>query len=238
MYKQITNKGKVWELRNSIWMLWSLLTFGFLNYISFFYIAYRVKQKKWTISGIVYSLIFILFIVITEVFPSNHWVYNIFAILFIAGYVASIIHVFKVRPEYLLRLEAVKKLSDYKYETLKKEIQHDYQMNETIPKVSKPVQEYNVGNTLNKFENKNTVTCIDINKATVEELAKIPYLDGIFAKKIVELRSVNGNFTSKEQFIDQMKLKPHIANKVLPHILISENKINKKEKSTGRIVDY
>ena len=50
----ITGRGKGWEMRNSIWMLWAILTFGFLNYVSFYYISYRVKQRKWFFAALIY----------------------------------------------------------------------------------------------------------------------------------------------------------------------------------------
>jgi competence protein ComEA len=43
---------------------------------------------------------------------------------------------------------------------------------------------------------------IDINKATVEELAKVPGLNMELAKKMVEHRKENGEFVDLEELLD------------------------------------
>lgn len=54
-----TNKGVKWELFQSIWVLFVFTPFGFLNWVSFFYIFARAKQKKWLIAGWIYFAIFL-----------------------------------------------------------------------------------------------------------------------------------------------------------------------------------
>lgn len=52
---------------------------------------------------------------------------------------------------------------------------------------------------------------LNINAATDNELAALPGLNIIDAKKAVSYREENGDFTSIEQFIGLLDLKPHIA---------------------------
>ncbi|MYL65998.1 hypothetical protein GLW07_21910 [Bacillus hwajinpoensis] len=238
MSKSITSKGKIWELGNSIWMLWALLTLGFLNYISFFYIASRVKQKKWTKAGFIYSVPFILLIVTSGV-SNDHWITDVTVAIYLISYIISIIHVFKIRPEYLLRLQEIQKNPD-RYESLKKEIQTEYHSNSSSePKVLSNVrQETSIVETpIASVEENNKI--IDLNRATVHELTEVPHFGGIFAKKAVMLREEKGGFSSYNDFTESMNLKPHIAEKIRPYLKVSnKERPSKEEKTTGRIVDY
>ena len=100
----ITAKGKKWEVLHSLWIGW---TFTFLlRAIVFIYVGLRARQKKWILWGLVYSVPFILFLVaVAKVDPASSLATVIILAMFFAG-LASILHAFKVRREYLLRLEA------------------------------------------------------------------------------------------------------------------------------------
>lgn len=51
---------------------------------------------------------------------------------------------------------------------------------------------------------------VDINSASVEELAKLPGFSSDLASKVVALRDKIGGFTSVEQLLERLKPKPHI----------------------------
>lgn len=247
---QITNKGKVWELRNSIWMLWAILTFGALNYISLFYASNKVKQKKWFIAGIIYSIIFIFMMVISEVVPTKHWLYDLTLAAYLIGWIASIIHVFKIRPEYLLRLEA-KISTGYKekeIESLKRKISQEYVTKSPIENTQKsiitsPVTEQSkvvqekVINESKEVPSEKKI--IDVNTASEQEIAKIPGIGSIFAKKVISVRNQQNGFKSFEHFIETLSVKPHLIEKIKPYLAFPESSSNDLvKKSEGRIVDF
>lgn len=229
MKKTITSKGRTWELLNSIWMLWTL-TVGFFNYISFFYIAYRVKQKKWTVWGIIYSIPFIAFIISSEALSSDHWLYNFIMIIYFIMWIVSIFHAFKVRAEYLLRLEAYGSVADKEREHLRKEIAKEYanEKSQSEVKVEKQVSSQTV------------IEPVDINLATEQQLAEIPSLGLILAKKAMAKREEIGSFQSIEHFGDQIGLKPHVLERVKPYLKVSQTvrESSNAESQTGRIVDF
>ncbi|HZH60281.1 MAG TPA: helix-hairpin-helix domain-containing protein [Metabacillus sp.] len=245
---QITNKGKVWELRNSIWMLWAILTFGALNYISLFYASYKVKQKKWFIAGIIYSIIFIFTMVITEVLPTEHWFYDLTLVAYLIGWIASIVHVFKIRPEYLLRLEA-KVSSGYKekeIESLRRKISQEYvttsptkntqKSKAASQEQSKMVQEETVKEIK---ETSSEIQIIDINTASEQEIAKVPGIGSIFAKKVISVRTQENGFKSFDHFVEVLSVKPHLIGKIKPHLKFPESfSKDQVKKSEGRIVDF
>ncbi|KKK39991.1 hypothetical protein WQ57_01605 [Mesobacillus campisalis] len=235
MAKSITSKGKTWEVLNSLWVLWAVATFGFFNYISFFYIAYRVKQKKWTVIGCLYAIPFILLMVISEVVPTDHWLYNTVFAAYLIGWIASIFHVFRVRPEYLLRLEAYKSVEHQGIEKMRKNIASEYgvgggESTKQVPVVNRD-EEQKISPAVQP------IIPVDLNSASEKEISEIPHIGVILAKKIVSIRESTGGFATIEQFSDQLNLKPHIIEKIRPYIKVTPMKAETSEQS-GRIVDF
>ncbi|MBS4218456.1 helix-hairpin-helix domain-containing protein [Bacillus sp. FJAT-49711] len=232
----ITNKGKAWELRNSIWMLWAIFSFGFLNYISFFYTAYRVKQRKWFIAGIIYSLILIMNMVVTEIVSKDHWVYDLSMATFLFGWIFSVFHVYKIRAEYLLRLEAriTSGQKEKEIQSLKEQIKREYSGIEPFHHANDDSKE-----TLIQTNHEEEMGIIDINTATEEEIARVPGIGALFAKKVVEARDKENGFTSFDHFAQVMSIKPHLIAKIKPHLAFPEKpKLKISERAEGRIVDF
>ncbi|MBA2442805.1 MAG: hypothetical protein H0V53_10445 [Rubrobacter sp.] len=93
-----------WKLMHSLWMLW-FLTLGFFNWVAFVYIGVRVRQRRWVLWGLFYSIPLLLFIVI-DTSDIESWPVDVATAALLALGVASVLHGFKVRKEYLLRLDA------------------------------------------------------------------------------------------------------------------------------------
>lgn len=240
MAQAITSKGKKWEILNSIWILWTILTFGALNYVSFFYIAYRVKQRKWTILGIIYSIPFILLMATSDIIGKNSWLYDVIMLIYFIAWITSIFHAFRIRPEYLLRLEAYKVVKKKDIEQMRKDIASEYgQVNrgsheEKVNKVNGIAYE-----SLHKeSREEKLITPIDMNTASENEISAIPHLGVILAKKAVAKREEIGSFLSIEHFGEQVGLKPHILERVRPYITVSEMERKETDEQTGRIVDF
>jgi DNA uptake protein ComE-like DNA-binding protein len=242
MASSLTSKGKGWEYRNSLWMLWTLITMGMLNYVSFFYISRKVNQKKWFKAGLVYLAIFIIFMSIPDSFTP----------VFIISWFVSIFHVFKIRAEYLLRLEAIQSsgLENRELNKLKENIAREY---------NKPKADYNTPETRiderapiksqvppiktenHIYETKGYVQeQVDINTATEKEIANVPGIGSIFAAKVVAVRDQDNGFQSFDHFVQALSVKPHLAEKMKPYIFFSNKSYNEQhlKKPEGRIVDF
>lgn len=244
MASALTSKGKGWEYRNSTWMLWTLLSLGFLNYVSFFYISKKVKQKKWFKAGLVYSSIFIVFMFAPDFFTP----------IFIISWLVSIFHVFKIRTEYLLRLEAVQASGHERREIdkLKETISKEYGRHDSSYSASnsRTEESRSVSNKLESQPNKveyNKVDerkvmerPIDINTASEEEIATVPGVGSIFAAKIMVIRSQENGFRSFDHFVQALSVKPHLAEKIKSHIIFSNVSDNERQvkRTEGRIVDF
>lgn len=81
---------------------------------------------------------------------------------------------------------------------------------------------------------------IDINMATAAEIAILPGINLIIAKKIVEFRDKQGYFTSEEDFLKQANVKEHFVEKIKSMIIVKQpeqTKPNDNNEDQGRIVD-
>jgi hypothetical protein len=119
-YGAMTNKSFGWRLRNSLWILW---TFTYIfNSIAFFWIGFRTGRKKWIIYGFIYLA---GTLVCGMALGELGWI-SVFV------WMASIIHAFVARNEYLtlraavsdaaaLRKEAALKKPQQETETARKD---------------------------------------------------------------------------------------------------------------------
>jgi len=212
----------------------------FFNWVAFFYIAATAKYRKWYYYGLVYTIPFLLVILV----PYNGLIYDISIEILITGWITSIFHAFLLRKEYLIRLETLKKIQPDIDAKLKKKIEKEYGINKpkTIhkkPKTSpekttnfnKNVNEENVEN----YQQKQPSSGIDVNNASEETLSELPGVSLILAKNAVQLRDSGVYFESAEDFGEALGLKPHIIARIKPLIVVVPHR--KAPMHKGRRID-
>lgn len=92
-----------------------------------------------------------------------------------------------------------------------------------------------MGDILSKSSNK-----IDVNKASAGELAMLPGINIVIAKKIIEYRDANGLFKNIDDFIKVAGVKDHFVSQIKNHIEIGKpNDDNPDDgQDVGRVVDF
>ncbi|MBA2694212.1 MAG: hypothetical protein H0U65_17240 [Rubrobacter sp.] len=100
----VTSRGKKWEWRHSLWMLWTL-TFGLSSWIAFLYIGIRAGRVRWILWGVLYFAVFLLFAVSEPIFGQQSEITEALTGLLIVSGIASIVHAFSVRSDYLMGFE-------------------------------------------------------------------------------------------------------------------------------------
>ncbi|WP_226681716.1 ComEA family DNA-binding protein [Sutcliffiella horikoshii] len=230
----ITNKGRKWELGNSIWILWTLVPFGFTNFIAFYYIGIRMKQWKWILAAFIYTIPFIGAMVAPDSVPDGHWMEDVIYSTLLTLWVISIFHAIKARSEYLIRLETWldSGLREKEFSRIRSEVSKEYGIQETTPSFPTKTISHNVASTER----------ININTATEKEIASIQGIGAIFAQKVVAARNEAGGFQSLDHFIDKLQIKPHVRMKLENRITFDmENQsVSSPEqpKTQGRVIDY
>lgn len=311
MGKLYTNRGQRWEQRNSLWIVFTFLPFAITSFVSFLFIAVRLKNKKWAI----YSMIYFAAMVVAFTIPST----EIGAMIALFTWIFSIIHAFKIRPVYLIELDVLKEIEKEHFAAIRKQAREKYMNNRQTPQENmsrensstkkqaarqqnfqqeekeraasslfsgdaqsnsaqasaqekSPTNEDeqteayaqektkdnvnkqtgaglgtdananadSASNANSKAEGGEQTTAtasekLDLNKATVEEIAAIPAIGLILAKRIVAKRNELGGFDSFDHFIKAVGLKPHTAEKLKTQITFSPIK---KPTKRGRIIDY
>lgn len=81
---------------------------------------------------------------------------------------------------------------------------------------------------------------IDVNNVTASELAILPGINIVMAKKIIEYRDEKGLFKNFEDFITVANVKEHFAEKIKSMVVFGEApKLNNDDdEDEGRIVDF
>lgn len=255
----LTNKGKGWEIKHSLWILWSFIVM--FNGMGLLLAGNKTRVKKWRNSGLLYIAgSWLILIVASE---GSDLILNIMSIILIVQYFACIIHSFCVRKEYLIRLEVLEnqKLEQRMANELRNKVSREYGVNiknentgstgvkeNAIPVISLKsglVSEYKTENkniSKNKhFTSKesidNTMNMnqknqkrLDINTCTQDELLQLDGVGVVEVKKIMNFRSDN-KFNSVEEFIETLGIKPHLAEKIRPMLICIEGSNNSSKES-------
>lgn len=88
------------------------------------------------------------------------------------------------------------------------------------------------------FSNDNS-TLINLNKASESELASLPGVGPILAKKAITVREKQGYFKSVDDFINFIGVKPHYVDKIKKIATVSPIENNQSSfNSGGRIIDF
>lgn len=238
----VTKRGTLWEITNSLWVLWSFTLF--LNFVGFFWIGGRTGQRKWIVSGILYLLADFVGPLIAPELQKVNEIYNLILMpLMFIGWTAAIIQSFLSRREYLLRREAVLDLMRATNDAYRSEIRGEYfgsagqpaqpprppqamqkpVMPRPAPPVGQPVPPQNL---------------LDLNLAAEQQLAALPGVGVALAKRAVESRAQAGGFASVEDFCARLQLMPHFAEQIRGLAFASPPAPRPKAgDSGGRIVD-
>lgn len=252
MDNSFSGKGKAWEWRHSIWILWTLPFPGFTSFISFLYIGKRTKTKKWIVFGLIY-LAWILFLFLyLPLFPSYSFIGSLRNAFYTAGWVLwiwSIIHAFIVRKEYLVRLAYLSDHPEIREKARKKyydNIVSNYKRHscDNAKKINKSTGSSSVDATCadehkSFFADEELTVCkTDINLCSFNELLSLPGITVPIAQKVIDRRSIEGDFYPVDEFLDFVMVKPHFAVKLKDMIAISTDRTDKQSLPPKRNMDF
>ncbi|MEH7117156.1 helix-hairpin-helix domain-containing protein [Neobacillus vireti] len=82
-----------------------------------------------------------------------------------------------------------------------------------------------------------TVIKTGLNHTSKDEIAELPGIGRIFAKKVLQLR-VQKPFQSFDEFSSTLNLKPHIAENLRPLVTCEFSDSPSPEVFSGRIIDF
>lgn len=156
-----------WRIINSLWIILTF-TLGFLNWIAFLYVGLHVRQRMWILSGIIYAIPLTLLILFANTPIYTAWLGSVIVVLIFITGVISIIQAFKIRNEYLIRLEAKKEIDIANQENLKRKLKNENRT--STPKTEKAI------NTVER-KRKSTEMLETENKAEISKKKPVEIVD-------------------------------------------------------------
>jgi DNA uptake protein ComE-like DNA-binding protein len=221
-----SNKGCMWELSHSLWVLW---TFFFMPCVGFFIIGKRVNHRPWLIWGGIYlACMLIVFTFIDSKYKDN----SAFEAFLVAYFLGSFVHTFVARSAYIQKLLQQENEEEEYYRQRQvggmgyagpnrtEQFANQYNTrrnNKTEGMGNANTQhtsttertDHTAVNTPPRQTAAETVTPVDINSCTLTEMTALPGVNIVMAKQAVKYRYEHGGFSSFEEFAEVVKLKPH-----------------------------
>jgi DNA uptake protein ComE-like DNA-binding protein len=240
----VTKKGSVWEFKKSVWIIWSFILL--LNGVGMYRVGKKVKVKKWRNYGLLYTASTWIGVIAVSEFTGSI-LEDIGMTIFFIGWIGCIIHCFRIRKECLVRLEILEeqKVEQREADNLRSKIAKEYGINNIIentissqPKVSTMPPVIPKVEVDNKSMEIKEEKLVDINTCSEIELSELPGIGIILAKKVVNLRGDRDTFSSVDEFIQELGVKPHYVEKLKMRICCTQVKTVESIKTVGRMVDF
>ena len=238
----ITGRGLRWERLHSIWILWTF-TLGFFNWIGFLYVGIRVRRLAWVAWGAFYSTAFIFAMLTVDANPPLFELIGT-PLTLILG-IAGIVHAFRIRPEYLKRLAAQQGAGARPSESFYPQEQRRQEQlssavatagpSPTVPSVDHvptPVPRQAASTT------SGSGMALDLNGATERELASLPGVGPVLAKRAATERAQRGGFSSVDELGQVLGLKPHVVERLRPLLTVGPRPQQSGAGRTGRLIDF
>jgi hypothetical protein len=258
----VTNRGAAWEWGQSWWILLTI-PMGMLSGPAFLYAGRRTRTRKWVIAGFVYLLTWVA-MGLTPTRPKTPGAGtprpaaqegkspipygSPAADMLFAGamvlWVTSMVHALAARNEFLRRLDAVQ-ASD-PFADVRREVAEEIEL-EAVPapppgaftaapppppapalppRAAEPVRAEPAGDA------------VDLNNAPEDELARLPGIGPVLARRAAEERRVRGGFDSLEEFGGVLALKPHILERLRPRVVLGPPSAPPSPGAGRRVVDF
>lgn len=236
----ITNRGWGWDIRHSLWVIWTLTeVFGF---VAFLYIGSRAKKKKWVYWGLAYIIIPILGLTGALISPEKGSSIPseilVFASLGLSLFCVG--HAFFALPEYLRALNFLQTGFSAPAPGAKDAGRTQF----PLPAEASSEPAGGTGASTKSAAvapdvpgRKVEVAMVDINEADAPALASLPGMDEELARQAIEARSAHGTFASVEAFCEELGLDEGRAAGLEPHVICGLKKQEPGDRP-GRKVDY
>ena len=227
-----SNKGFIWELSHSLWVLW---TFLLMPCVGFFIIGKRAGHRPWLIWGGIYLVCMLIVFTFIDSEYKDTKLFDAFLVLYFLG---SFIHTFVARSEYLRKLRAIedgenlyeeqRHQSGVGYANRAEQFASQYHARHNRQAVETGRSNTQSGSTATERPDHTAVNSqarqaaastatvsaasaavVDVNSCSLTELSALPGIGIVEAKLAVKYRFEHGGFASFDEFATVVKLKPH-----------------------------
>jgi hypothetical protein len=266
----VTNRGAAWEWGHSWWILLTL-PFGLLSGPAFLYAGRTSRTRKWVIAGFVYLLPWVFIGLtptkpktpsdgappaavegLRSPIPYGSPAAGVLGVGFFALWLASVVHAVWVRNEYLRRLDGGHGADPYAH--LRREVAGETEFKGVPappwavfaddrpppPAPALPPRALDLVRA-EPVRTGPSGAAVDLNNAPEDELAALPGIGPVLARRAAEERRVRGGFGSLEEFGEVLALKPHILERLRPRVVLGPSSPPSAPPAPGtgrRVVDF
>lgn len=256
-----SQKSLGWKLLNSAWILFSFVGGA---WIGFLIIGRKAKEPKWTKMGLIYAIVLWVTFLIGVETPTESAISTIGILLWFLIYMFSIVHSFIANKKYLVCREIliVANQDEIDKQQMREEIIQHYKEEGIITSVSETQEQMENENFVSnntkseeilindeaaeQVENKEGAK-LNINSCTENDLAALPGVSVVAAKRAIEYRNQQNGFLSVEEFYAIADIKPHFVVQLDDLIACEDGIVSipqtqesnhiQKDERKGRILD-
>jgi DNA uptake protein ComE-like DNA-binding protein len=243
-----TKRGTKWNILNSWWVL-TTLGLGLTSWAGFVYAGAAARKRSWTIWGIIYTLPLLIVAVGTVLEHTKYkdsWINGLLGGMIIIIWVFSIIHALVIRRDFLVRREAVLIAEQQEIVQMRRnaleQLRAQGLISDTVARQatlsidgSPPVSDHAQAQTTVNPSSKPSP--LDVNNCSEGELATLPGVGVLLAKKAISERQQLGGFQSMEQFCSRLALEPHLAKELDQLVTFGPYQATEPPTPPGRLVD-
>ena len=257
----ITPYGRSWEWAHSLWIGWAPFTVGILSWVSFLYAGIRARQRSW----IIWAGAYFLLVLPALIFESDPTVGLVVIVWFVSSIHAFTIRAEYLRRLADARIERRGQPTSQGVTGTSSAPPAGWypdpsggagqrwwdgsswtgQTHGELPSASvnshSPATASGATSSPSNSEAVHEEVAsqpLDVNTAREEDLAALPGIGVILAKRIVSERNQGGGFRSIEAMAATVGLKPHILRQVGHRLTVSPGAATSGERPRGRIVDF
>lgn len=209
---------KLWKALHSLWIIPTV--FIMINGFPLIYVGLRANKNKWIAVGTILEIPTIIFAIIVSYEITFYE--DFLVILILLSAIISVIYALKIRNEYLQRIETISHIEEpiKNFNNLTQDIpkQHNTapKSNEIIDTVTERAEE------ITQIPEE-VVEQVDINKASVDELEKLPGVNIVLAKKIVNATKQGKQFKDIEDLAQYLNVSENLMKNLEKYLIFTHN---------------
>jgi hypothetical protein len=238
------------RMRYSWWIGWTLTIF--FNWVGFLWIGFRARNWRWSLWGLLYSVPFWASAVLTDNDALwEGWPGDLAVIAMLVGAPISIVHAMAIRGEYARRRQDFDRRSASNASPSPASASRPSLINSTTAfcassrRARAPRDEddddtrFHVGFELDVGRIRPPGEGIELNSASEEELASLPGIGPVLAKRAVAERQARP-FESVDDFGETLGLQPRMIDRLRGLVRVEEPEDERRgePRRGGRVVDY
>lgn len=264
--RSITPYGRSWEYWHSLWIAWAVSSVGTLSWVSFGYAGFRAGNRRWLVWAAAYALIMVPLTVGIDDTVMGFLL--LFVWLGSSAHALAIRREYLTRiaekriarrggPTQAAPSSAATRLrpvnqapADWYPNPAGGPAQQWWNGEEwtahtreappsgsTIysPSVTPSGSSATPTTSLSQGEARQL---LDLNTAQEPELAGLPGVGAVLAKRIVAERHQRGGFQSVDELADAIGLKPHVLQRVRGNLTVGQRPEAPADRPRGRVVDF